>query len=104
LFSSWSVLRGQRFTRRDWKPASRRLRWRPVLSGWWHWINGNVTQEGIAADLEAAAKAGMGGVQLFDVEIYLPPGPVRYGTDSAGMSMCASPCGRPPNSDWSFMS
>jgi hypothetical protein len=50
--------------------------------GWWHWINGNVTQEGIAADLEAAAKAGMGGVQLFDVEIYLPPGPVRYGTDS----------------------
>lgn len=49
--------------------------------GWWHWINGNVTKEGIAADLEAAAKTGMGGVQLFDVEIYLPSGPVRYGTD-----------------------
>jgi len=59
---------------------------RPPVSarplGWWHWINGNVTKAGITADLEAAAKAGMGGVQLFDVEIYLPPGPVRYGTDS----------------------
>ena len=50
--------------------------------GWWHWINGNVTKEGISADLEAAKRAGMGGVQLFDVEIYLPPGPVRYGTDN----------------------
>lgn len=49
--------------------------------GWWHWINGNVTKEGITADLEAAHKAGMGGVQLFDVEIYMPPGPVRYGSD-----------------------
>ena len=49
--------------------------------GWWHWINGNVTKEGIRADLEAAKRAGMGGVQMFDVEIYMPPGPVRYGTD-----------------------
>lgn len=49
--------------------------------GWWHWINGNVTKAGIAADLEAAKQAGMGGVQMFDVEMYLPPGPVRYGTD-----------------------
>lgn len=49
--------------------------------GWWHWINGNVTKTGIKADLEAAQRAGMGGVQMFDVEIYMPPGPVRYGTD-----------------------
>ncbi len=49
--------------------------------GWWHWINGNVTKEGIKADLEAAKKAGMGGVQMFDAEIYMPPGPVRYGSD-----------------------
>lgn len=49
--------------------------------GWWHWINGNVTKAGIRADLEAAKQAGMGGVQMFDVEIYMPPGPVRYGTD-----------------------
>lgn len=50
--------------------------------GWWHWINGNVTTEGIDADLEAAKAAGMGGVQMFDVEIYAPPGPVRYGSDA----------------------
>ena len=49
--------------------------------GWWHWINGNVSKEGIAADLEDMKKSGMGGVQLFDVEIYLPPGPIRYGSD-----------------------
>ncbi|MCW4461184.1 glycosyl hydrolase [Sphingomonas sp. BT-65] len=49
--------------------------------GWWHWINGNVTIDGIDADLQAAKAAGMGGVQMFDVEIYAPPGPVRYGSD-----------------------
>lgn len=49
--------------------------------GWWHWINGNVTIEGIDADLAAAKSAGMGGVQMFDVEIYAPEGPVRYGSD-----------------------
>lgn len=50
--------------------------------GWWHWINGNVTKEGIAADLKSAKDVGMAGVQMFDVEVYLPSGPVRYGSDS----------------------
>ncbi|GAB3064685.1 hypothetical protein GCM10027214_33700 [Stenotrophomonas tumulicola] len=50
--------------------------------GWWHWINGNVTIEGIDADLAAAKAAGMGGVQMFDVDIYAPKGPVRYGSES----------------------
>jgi len=49
---------------------------------WWHWINGNVTKEGIAADLEDMKRVGIGGAQILDVEIYLPKGPVRYGTDS----------------------
>jgi hypothetical protein len=48
--------------------------------GWWDWVNGNVTAAGIAADLEAAKAAGLGGVQLFDLEMYAPPGPVRYGS------------------------
>ena len=26
-------------------------------------------------------RVGIAGVQMFDVSIYLPPGPVRYGTD-----------------------
>lgn len=53
---------------------------RPLV--WWHWVNGNVTKEGIAADLEDMKRVGIGGVQMFDVEIYLPPGPVRYGTEN----------------------
>ncbi|HEY0946835.1 MAG TPA: glycosyl hydrolase, partial [Opitutaceae bacterium] len=48
---------------------------------WWHWINGNVTKDGIKADLTAMKEAGIAGVQLFDAGIYLPAGPVRYGTD-----------------------
>ncbi|MGB7160155.1 MAG: glycosyl hydrolase, partial [Tepidisphaeraceae bacterium] len=53
---------------------------RPI--GWWHWINGNVSKEGIRADMEAAIKAGMGGLHMFDTSLYQPPGPVRYGTDN----------------------
>ncbi len=28
---------------------------------WWHWINGNVTKEGIRADLEDMQRVGLGG-------------------------------------------
>ena len=45
---------------------------------WWHWINGNVSREGIRADLEDMKRAGLGGMQLVDVAMYSPPGPVRY--------------------------
>jgi hypothetical protein len=48
---------------------------------WWDWINGSVTKEGIKADLEDMKRAGIGGVQLFDLELYMPEGPIRYGTD-----------------------
>lgn len=47
---------------------------------WWHWMNGNISREGITADLEAMARVGVGGAQIFDVEPGIPPGPVRYGT------------------------
>jgi len=47
---------------------------------WWHWMNGNVTKEGITADLEAIAEAGLGGVQLFDAGCEIPPGPVAFNT------------------------
>ena len=52
---------------------------RPLV--WWHWINGNVSKAGIEADLADMKRVGIAGVQMFDVSIYLPPGPVRYGTD-----------------------
>ncbi|HXG33954.1 MAG TPA: glycosyl hydrolase [Bryobacteraceae bacterium] len=47
---------------------------------WWHWMNGNVSREGITLDLEAMKRAGIGGVQLFQVSSGIPKGPVPYGT------------------------
>ena len=52
---------------------------RPLV--WWHWINGNVTKAGIEADLADLKRVGIAGAQMFDASMYLPPGPVRYGTD-----------------------
>ncbi|MDR1674911.1 MAG: hypothetical protein LBR86_00335 [Tannerella sp.] len=45
---------------------------------WWHWMNGNVTKEGITADLEAMAGAGIGGAQIFNVTGDIPQGPVLF--------------------------
>ena len=45
---------------------------------WWHWMNGNITKEGITADLEAMAGAGLGGAQIFNVSLDIPAGPVRF--------------------------
>ena len=47
----------------------------------WFWINGNVTKEGIRADLEDMKRVGIGGAMLFDAALYLPKGPIRYGSD-----------------------
>ena len=44
---------------------------------WWHWMNGNVTKEGISKDLEAMAQVGIGGVILFNIGM-LPPGDVVF--------------------------
>lgn len=45
---------------------------------WWHWMNGNITKEGITADLEAMKRVGIGGVQLFNVNNTTPRGPVDF--------------------------
>lgn len=47
---------------------------------WWHWMNGNVTREGIVADLDAMAAVGIGGATIFDVGVGIPPGPVKFNT------------------------
>jgi len=39
---------------------------------WWHWINGNVSKEGITADLEAMKRVGIGGLYNFHVGHQLP--------------------------------
>ena len=33
---------------------------------WWHWMNGNITKEGIKLDLEWMKRVGIGGFQNFD--------------------------------------
>ncbi len=50
---------------------------------WWHWMNGNVTREGITADLEAMAEAGLGGALVFNLagphhKCDIPAGPADY--------------------------
>ena len=47
---------------------------------WWHWMNGNVTRDGIVADLDAMAAVGIGGATIFDVGVGIPPGPVKFNT------------------------
>lgn len=48
---------------------------------WWHWINGNVTREGIRKDLTEMNKVGIRGVQMFNTHMYVPQGPVEFATD-----------------------
>jgi hypothetical protein len=45
---------------------------------WWHWMNGNVTKEGITADLEAMKRVGVGGAQIFVVDSGIPAGDVKF--------------------------
>jgi hypothetical protein len=39
---------------------------------WWHWLNGNVTEDGIVKDLEWMKRIGLGGVQHFDASLMTP--------------------------------
>jgi hypothetical protein len=36
---------------------------------WWHWMSGNVTEEGITPDLEWMHRVGIGGMQMFDGDL-----------------------------------
>ena len=39
---------------------------------WWHWMNGNITKEGIKLDLDWMHRAGLGGFQNFDAALQTP--------------------------------
>src|ERR1700724_1440219 len=39
---------------------------------WWHWMNGNISQEGIKLDLEWMHRVGLGGFQNFDAALGTP--------------------------------
>ena len=49
---------------------------------WYHMMNGNATKEGITCDFEAIARAGIGGVQMFDAGnaagCTIPEGPLAF--------------------------
>ena len=58
---------------------------------WWHWIDGNITKEGITADLEAMKAGGLGGAHIFNAGSFggsdgkggyvsMPQGPIKYNT------------------------
>lgn len=74
---------------------------------WWHWCNDNITKEGITADLEAMKRVGVGGAQIFNVDVGVPAGPVKFMTpqwremmkhavkeaDQLGIELCLHNCG-----------
>jgi alpha-L-rhamnosidase len=37
---------------------------------WWHWMNGNISKEGIRLDLEWMKRVGIGGFQNFDAHLF----------------------------------
>ncbi|MBU6268162.1 MAG: glycoside hydrolase [Sphingomonadales bacterium] len=39
---------------------------------WWHWMNGNVTKDGIAKDMAWMKRVGIGGMQNFDASLMTP--------------------------------
>ena len=39
---------------------------------WWHWMNGNITKDGIAKDLAWMKRVGIGGLQNFDANLQTP--------------------------------
>jgi hypothetical protein len=45
---------------------------------YWFWLNGNITREGITADLEAMKQAGIGGVLIMEVDQGAPVGPIAF--------------------------
>ena len=45
---------------------------------WWHWMNGNISKEGITADLEAMKQIGLGGATIVNVDCDIPRGPIKF--------------------------
>lgn len=45
---------------------------------YWFWLNGNITSNGITADLEAMQRVGIGGVLIMEVDQGAPAGPVGF--------------------------
>ena len=48
---------------------------------YWMWMDGNLSREGLTADLEAMQRAGIGGVIIMEVDVGIPKGPVKFMSD-----------------------
>jgi hypothetical protein len=73
---------------------------------WWHWMNGNITKEGLTKDIREMRRVGLGGAQIFNVDDGIPAGPVAYlspewlalfkhaveEADKAGLELCFHNC------------
>ena len=46
---------------------------------YWFWLNGNITSNGITADLEAMKRVGIGGVLIMEVDQGTPKGDAAFG-------------------------
>src|SRR5436190_22238068 len=46
---------------------------------YWFWINGNITSNGVTADLEAMKRVGIGGVIIMEVNQGAPAGKADFG-------------------------
>jgi hypothetical protein len=74
---------------------------------WWHWMNGNISREGLTADLEAMKRVGIGGAQIFNADCDIPHGPIQVlspewrqlmrhafaEADRLGLDICVHNCG-----------
>jgi hypothetical protein len=45
---------------------------------YWFWLNGNISSNGITADLEAMQRVGIGGVLIMEVDQGIPVGPADF--------------------------
>ncbi|MCC6143386.1 MAG: hypothetical protein IT368_06235, partial [Candidatus Hydrogenedentes bacterium] len=48
---------------------------------YWFYMDGNLSREGMTADLEAMQAAGIGGVIIMEVDVGIPRGPVKFMSD-----------------------
>jgi hypothetical protein len=74
-FISWSWCTAQKNTMREnfLRPPDSARPW-----VYWVWMDGNISREGITADLESMKLAGIGGVIIMEVNVGIPRGPVSF--------------------------
>ena len=73
--SGWSIALGADRLERGF--ANPPLAARPWV--YWFWLNGNITSNGITADLEAMRRVGIGGVLIMEVDQGTPKGDAAFG-------------------------